>query len=248
MRDADDPDDGGRIPPRRSMGGSGTPLKGVSQSDFNEFREAADKKHGMLKAWLGWMTAFVVVLSIALFISVRVVWYQGSEIDALTQTVNAQKDLLGVKADVAAIVALSLKVDTVTVAAARAEKVATAARAGVAAVDADLADVVAWFDSENYITSGQLNSFRDDMQSQLSLFESRVTAVLPSIMPRVEERLTERLAQFRSEELAARDALRASADRQIEGMKWQNRLAVGLGVVNTVVWGIHIAPDAHHGK
>ncbi|MBI4426817.1 MAG: hypothetical protein HY567_04530 [Candidatus Kerfeldbacteria bacterium] len=42
------------------------------------------------------------------------------------------------------------------------------------------------------------------------------------------------------------DALRSDLDRRVGSMKWQNRLAVGLGVVNTVVWGIHIAPDSHH--
>ncbi|MBI4092979.1 MAG: hypothetical protein HY420_03580 [Candidatus Kerfeldbacteria bacterium] len=42
------------------------------------------------------------------------------------------------------------------------------------------------------------------------------------------------------------DALRSDLDRRNESAKWQNRLAVGLGVVNTVVWGIHIVPDSHH--
>lgn len=42
------------------------------------------------------------------------------------------------------------------------------------------------------------------------------------------------------------EVLRSDTDRRIGSMKWQNRLSLGLGVVNSVVWGKHIAPDSHH--
>jgi methyl-accepting chemotaxis protein len=42
------------------------------------------------------------------------------------------------------------------------------------------------------------------------------------------------------------DALRTNLNRRVDSMRWQNRLAVGLGVVNGAMIGVHIIPDSHH--
>ncbi|MBI4090248.1 MAG: hypothetical protein HY421_02480, partial [Candidatus Kerfeldbacteria bacterium] len=42
------------------------------------------------------------------------------------------------------------------------------------------------------------------------------------------------------------EVLQTSLNRRVDSMKWQNRLAVGLGVVNGAMIGFHVIPDSHH--
>lgn len=207
-----------------------------------------EQKDRSKTAWLTVSWVLVIVMIITLAFTVRVMRYQSRKISGLTETVNAHKTMLGTKADQSTVAAMiAIKFDTVMVTAVRAEKVAAAARAGVAAINDDLADIAARFDSENYVTPVALGDFRADMEGRYASFVKAADDSLSAF-----HAWARGLADQNDLRWSREAVDRNSGDLEIKVRlgrleRWQ-KLNTGLNLVNLTGFVRHTLGDAHHGK
>ena len=153
MRDAEEPDEGGRIPIMPTPGSGGPVVKYATEADLDAYKEASYKQNHALKLVVGWMVPVLVVLAILL----GVLWgyLQGVEKEntKLKGRVATMEQAMPAKATITMVNAAVAK-DTMAVRAVRTDLTKVGNRIG--AVASEVHAVRTAIKAEDFATKGDL--------------------------------------------------------------------------------------------
>lgn len=197
------------------------------------------------RGWLWTLTVLLVGTVIALIVAFRISSY------AVNQSRQAEQ-----QAQAAATAAEQAKglAERATARADSAKQLASVTQQRLVATNAKMMELT----SRQYaieVRADRLDSAVTAVTTNLTALEKTADQNLRAVSGRVDSTLV--VANAANEKATAAqqsmvqlrggfDAMRTNLNRRVDSMKWQNRLAVGLGVVNGAMIGLHIVPDSHH--
>ncbi len=247
MYDADDGGDDVRVPPVRSSG-SGVPQLGfVKKVDYDDDRQANDRTLRSTRTWLGWMTVLAALLAVAVAFQFQMVSYLLKTNEQITSRMAASEQAMQKKADLTAVTAVALRVDTVTVTAARAEKVATAARVEIAAINDDMADAAAAIDEIGNEATKRFNGQVYMMKQAQDMFQREVADSITAVRAWAQG-LADQNDQRWGSEAVARNAGDLEIRVRLGRLERWRTVNTGINLVNLAGFIRHVVGDAHHGK